>query len=385
MDAVDATSHYEIYTTEETPSLCTIILDTNPRAWAAINNVLPISKAIANILVFVNSHLAFSNANSVAIIASHTNRAVWLYPNPVEAKKSSKTSEDVEMTDVDAPAPKQKRQSANKYPQFAEIENSLLKSLRELITATTESDLFTTTTQISGALTLALSHINKASIALTATKSVPSANNPTTVTADTGALAGLHARILVVSVSDSAASQYIPTMNAVFAAAHAGIAIDTLALRGSATFLQQASFITRGTFLEAKEPQGLLSYLMFGFASSSAPTAGGAGTGTGGARDEASLNQLISPSTDVVDFRAACFCHRRVVDTGFVCSICLSIFCEVPENAECLTCGTKLSLGSYGAKPAVVPRQRKKKKRRLGINGEGREETGSATGTPRPG
>ena len=88
MDAVDATSHSEIYTTEETPSLCTIILDTNPRAWAAINNVLPISKAIANILVFVNSHLAFSNANSVAIIASHTNRAVWLYPNPVEAKKS---------------------------------------------------------------------------------------------------------------------------------------------------------------------------------------------------------------------------------------------------------------------------------------------------------
>lgn len=25
-----------------------------------------------------------------------------------------------------------------------------------------------------------------------------------------------------------------------------------------------------------------------------------------------------------MDFRAACFCHKRVVDIGFVCSICLS-------------------------------------------------------------
>jgi transcription initiation factor TFIIH subunit 3 len=54
-----------------------------------------------------------------------------------------------------------------------------------------------------------------------------------------------------------------------------------------------------------------------------------------------------------VDFRAACFCHRNVVDTGFVCSVCLSIFCEVPDDGECLTCGTKLALGKYGRKPVL--------------------------------
>jgi transcription initiation factor TFIIH subunit 3 len=140
---------------------------------------------------------------------------------------------------------------------------------------------------------------------------------------------------------------------------------------------------------------------MFGFASSSAPaesqsTAAGSSSSAGAASaaggpgttvraDAASVNQLLAPSADAVDFRAACFCHRRVVDTGFVCSICLSIFCEVPEGAECLTCGTKLALGNYGAKPAVVPRQRKKKRRRLGINSEGREESYSVAGTPRPG
>lgn len=422
-DVVDASEHYEVYNTEDIPSLCTIIVDTNPRAWAALAQVLPISKAIASILVFVNAHLAFNNANQVAIVASHSNKAVWLYPSPPKPQQAA--SEDVDMTDVDANGATQSgnrsadsppSHSANKYPQFAAIEHSLLTSLRSLIDGTTVTDLTPATTQISGALTLALAHINKTAISLSAAKTAAAAVSATTGATSTGTgagagtLSGLHARILVLSVSDSAPAQYIPTMNAVFAAAHAGIAIDTLALRGTATFLHQASFITRGTFIRAENPQGLLTYLMFGFGSGSVapadrstPGQGGitktdakskaagelVGDSSGAAKRSARLGPnasvadlLVAPSADLVDFRAACFCHRRVVDTGFVCSICLSIFCEVPEGAECLTCGTKLALGSYGAKPAVVPRVRRKKKRKLGANGEIREETGSAAATP---
>ncbi|KAJ4420832.1 RNA polymerase II transcription factor B subunit 4 [Gnomoniopsis sp. IMI 355080] len=415
MDAVDATTHYEIYATEETPSLTAIVIDTNPRAWAAVKDVLPISKALANILVFVNSRLAYSSTNQVAIIASHTNRAIWLYPTPPKPATSSHENGagDVDMADADtdaAFAPKSKtspkqQASANKFAQFAQIESSIVTSLRELMTSTTESDLATTTTQISGALTLALHHINKTSIQLTdadgqqasADAGKGAAANPAAALIPTSSrLRGLHARILVVSVSDSSPSQYIPTMNAVFAASHAGIPIDILSLHGAATFLQQASYITRGTFLEATSPQGLLTYLMFGFASSidtrhtvTTTTTGAGQAGTRGAVDGSAtgLEQLISPSTANVDFRAACFCHRKVIDTGFVCSICLSIFCEVPADAECYTCGNKLSLGQYGAKPAVVQRK-KKKKRKVGLNGEpiaSSEAPGSATGTPRPG
>lgn len=413
MDAVDATTHYEIYATEETPSLTAIIIDTNPRAWAAIQDALPISKALANILVFVNSRLAYSSTNQVAIIASHTNRAVWLYPTPPKPAVAQEHGGDVEMADADtqtafAPRSKasQKQQaSANKFAQFAQIESSIVTSLRDLMASTTESDLATTTTQISGALTLALHHINKTSIQLTdADGQQASADSGKTAAANpaaalipsSGLLRGLHARILVVSVSDSSASQYIPTMNAVFAASHAGIPIDILSLHGAATFLQQASYITRGTFLEATNPQGLLTYLMFGFASSidtrnsvmtTTTGAGQAGTRTAVDGSATGLEQLVSPSTANVDFRAACFCHRKVIDTGFVCSICLSIFCEVPEDAECFTCGNKLALGQYGARPAVVQRK-KKKKRKIGLNGEpaaSSEAPGSATGTPRPG
>lgn len=37
------------------------------------------------------------------------------------------------------------------------------------------------------------------------------------------------------------------------------------------------------------------------------------------------LRQLMSvPTQDKIDFRAACFCHKNIVDIGFVCSVCLS-------------------------------------------------------------
>lgn len=411
-DAVDASEHYEVYNTEEIPSLLTIVIDTNPRAWAAIAGVLPISRAVANILVFINAHLACNNANQVAVIAAHTNRAVWLYPTPPQPPPPP--SEDVEMTDAsdNSNKPKPPTNSANKFPQFAAIESSLLTSLRSLVESTDPSDLATPTTLISGALTLALTHINKTALSLSPSKAAFETSTPLSggtnrviVPQLSGAIAGLHARILVISVSDSAPEQYIPTMNAVFAASHAGIPVDTLALRGDgASFLQQAAFITRGAFVRAVDnPQGLLMFLMFGLGAArsgagkdhqtgrAAAAAGNEkGAGPPGRTpfrkaeglEVAAGDMLVAPAADNVDFRAACFCHRKVIDTGFVCSICLSIFCEVPEGGECLTCGTRLALGSYGAKPAVVPRVRRKKKRKLGANGEVREETGSATGTP---
>ncbi|KAI0830938.1 transcription factor Tfb4 [Hypoxylon sp. FL0890] len=380
MNRIDASEHYNESpsATNQIPSLLTIIIDTNPRAWAAISDRLPISKAIANLLVFVNAHLAFGNDNHVAILAAHPNRAVWLYPKSPNQDRHSRSSngdgQDVEMTDVDGQQDGKVvglSGSANKYPQFAQVETSILTSLRSLIDSTTPSDL-NPTTLISGALTLALSYIHKMAHAFEPAKTSSDPANPTSAppTSDPTAAsaATLHSRIFVLSVSDSEPAQYIPTMNAVFAASHARIPIDTLSLYGTPTFLQQAAFITGGTFLSAaSNPRGLLSYLMFGFLA-----------------DAEARKSLITPTQDSVDFRAACFCHRNVVDTGFVCSICLSIFCEVPENAECLTCGTKLALGNYGGKPAVVPRKKKKKKGR--VNGVGgREETGSATETPVPG
>lgn len=35
-------------------------------------------------------------------------------------------------------------------------------------------------------------------------------------------------------------------------------------------------------------------------------------------------DKLTLPPKDQVDYRAACFCHRNLIDVGYVCSVCLS-------------------------------------------------------------
>lgn len=277
------------------PSLLVVVIDTNPHAWALLEPILSLPKAISNLLVFINAHLAFNAANSVAVIASHSQRAVWLYPQPAS---TSASSEDVEMSDASGNS-----SNANKYLPFARIETALLSSIRSLLANTTPADISSsTTTAMAGALTLALSYINKASllVAPSTTTSAPSSTTPATSSP-------LASRILILSVSGDLAHQYIPIMNSVFAAQRLAIPIDILKLAGDSVFLQQASDTTSGIYLQPSSPQGLLLYLMMAFLP-----------------DRNCRKFLVSPTAEFVDFRAACFCHRKVVNTGLICTVCLS-------------------------------------------------------------
>lgn len=238
---------------------------------------------------------------------------------------------------------------ANHYRPFRLIQSTLLTALNRLIATTTPGSL-TPTTSIAGALTLALTYINKQSLALTTPSTT---TGPPELSSDTNQPPPLHPRILILSVSGDLAHQYIPIMNTIFACQRLTIPIDICKIAGDSVFLQQASDATRGIYIALSHPRGLLQYLMMGFLP-----------------DQMSRRYLVPPTAVGVDFRTACFCHRRVVDVGFVCSICLSIFCSPPEGAVCLTCGTHLQLGEYGGKPVVVA---KKKKKRKGLeNGKGK-------------
>lgn len=388
MNAVDATEHYETSANDPSPSLLTIILDTNPSAWALLDQSLPLSQAVANILVFINAHLACNYANEVAVVASHNHKAVWLYPQHGSASTTSTETnpnptppdQDGDITMNGNGNDQNTSTSVNKYRPFRELEEQLTHHLHTLLNTTTQSDIrSTTSTLMAGALTMALSHINRRSIAwaeaqggnpdldaaAAATTTEPAGRRPGA--ANEGELEGLQSRILIVSVSSStdSAHQYIPIMNAIFACQRLRIPIDVCKLSGDAVFLQQASDATRGVYMSLDEPRGLLQYLMMAFLP-----------------DQRSRRHLVQPTRVDVDFRAACFCHRRVVDVGFVCSICLSIFCEPPENGDCLTCGTHLEMGEYGAKPAVVAK--KKKKRKFRANGASNTATPTPTPTPGP-
>ena len=45
--------------------------------------------------------------------------------------------------------------------------------------------------------------------------------------------------------------------------------------------------------------------------------------------DPSVRSKLTLPPRAQVDYRAACFCHRHLIDVGYVCSVCLSseLFC----------------------------------------------------------
>jgi transcription initiation factor TFIIH subunit 3 len=295
------------------PSLLEIVLDTNPHAWAHLASTLPLSAAVANLLVFINAHLASGNANEVAVIASHSNRAEWLYPtpkgpNPSRAQNGNADG-DIEMNGVSKE--NSMLENPNKYRPFTIVENAITSNLDKLLKSTTEEEVASTpTTLIGGALSMALAHIAKSTLLHSPVDTVV-ADNPLTALADSESNRAqrtpLTSRILIVSVGGDLANQYIPVMNSIFAAQRKRIPIDILKLAGDTVLLQQASDATGGVYMKPESPQGLLQYLMMGFLP-----------------DVIARRSLVMPMEGRVDFRAACFCHRKVVDIGYVCSVCLS-------------------------------------------------------------
>ena len=148
----------------------------------------------------------------------------------------------------------------------------------------------------------------------------------------------LNARILVMTASGATASQYMNYMNAFFTAQKLGLPIDACMLEKDSGLLQQGADITGGLYMRVDNIDSLLQFLVWAFL----PQTGMRG-------------QLGMPAAAKVDYRAACFCHRQLVDIGFVCSVCLSIFCKF--SPICTTCHTVFK------NPTALPNLVKKKKK----------------------
>ena len=103
------------------------------------------------------------------------------------------------------------------------------------------------------------------------------------------------------------------------------VTIDVCKIYGpDAVFLQQAAHLTGGSYINLEHRDALLQHLLvslldaawdaltlMSFQMTFLPPP--------------SMRQLMAvPTQDKIDFRAACFCHKTVVDVGFVCSVCLS-------------------------------------------------------------
>ncbi|EPY49294.1 transcription factor TFIIH complex subunit Tfb4 [Schizosaccharomyces cryophilus OY26] len=267
----------------DTPSLLVVILDANPASWYSLSKRIPVAKVLADINVFLNAHLAFHHDNRVAVLASQYNKVEYLYPKP-------ETEETVPLLDP--------TKEANTYRKFREVDDFVLGGMRRLMNSTSS---ISKKTLMSGALSRALAYINQAQ-----------------------SQKYIRSRIVIFSLTGDVALQYIPTMNCIFCAQKKNIPISICNIAGGTLFLEQAADATGGIYLKVDNPKGLLQHLMMTLFP-----------------DQNLRKHLNTPNQANVDFRATCFCHKNVLDIGFVCSVCLSIYCE-PRDF-CSTCQTKFT------------------------------------------
>ncbi|GJN18884.1 hypothetical protein PR202_gb06094 [Eleusine coracana subsp. coracana] len=143
--------------------------------------------------------------------------------------------------------------------------------------------------------------------------------------------------------ASTTSGEYVAVMNSIFSAQRSSVPIDSCIVgTQDSAFLQQASYITGGVYLKPQELNGLFQYLAISQYQSTVELLLFEfhiilQSDCVFATDLHSRTFLRLPKTLGVDFRASCFCHKKTIDMGFVCSVCLSIFCK--NQKKCSTCG----------------------------------------------
>ncbi|XP_018570632.1 general transcription factor IIH subunit 3 [Anoplophora glabripennis] len=295
---VPGEKHPEITSADET-SLLVVILDSNPGQKMLRDNPHVLTHCIDSVIAFANSHLMQKSQNRLAIMACHSKTSQFIYPGPGK--------------------PLDVRQVDGQYEVFTAVEKTTKQNLAKLLSS--ENSTIVTESLLAGAIAMALCYIAR----IQRTKP-PGAK--------------LNSRILVVTGSGCSASQYMNYMNVFFTAQKQNVVIDVCTLDQHLSLLQQGCDITNGLYLKVPQLQGLLQYLLWVFLP-----------------EPPIREKLVLPPPVKVDYRAACFCHRELIDIGYVCSVCLSIFCKF--SPICTTCHTVFKM------PAPLAVKPKKKRIKL--------------------
>ncbi|KAG0476492.1 hypothetical protein HPP92_013333 [Vanilla planifolia] len=277
-------------------SLVVVLIDVNPYFWATaasgvgggVNHssaTIPFAKFLNSMIAFLNSLTLLNQSNQVVLIATGINSCGYIYDSGTKGSEGSGKVMEVSS------------EILRRLEEFVDRDKKLGK-LQGMAVGSNVSSL------VSGSLSLALCYIQRVF--------------------RSGAIHP-QPRILCLQASPDGPEQYVAIMNAIFSAQRSMVPIDScvVGMQNSA-FLQQASYITGGVYLKPPQLDGLFEYLASVFAT-----------------DLQSRNFLHLPKPAGVDFRASCFCHKKTIDMGYVCSVCLSIFCK--HHKKCSTCGSEFN------------------------------------------
>lgn len=286
--------------------LLAIVFDVNPVWWGleTVQGRTTITKCLDCILVFANSYLMMNTDNSLVVLASHTSQTKFLFPrrdNTINTK-----------------------QHDGRYQKFADVSDTVIEEFKALMSVPPAENEIRNDSLIAGSMAVALCYIHRIE------RDAPLGKKP-------------RSRILVINAANDAAAQYMSVMNVVFAAQKQHVAIDSLVLGQDSGLLQQACDMTGGLYIRVPNQQSVLQYLLTAFLVNP------------DVRQQSLTLSSVGEKSSNVDYRAACFCHRNFVDVGFVCSVCLSIFCHF--SPICSTCES-----AFRPPPTLASKAKKKKK-----------------------
>ncbi|KAL7115252.1 hypothetical protein ABFS83_04G170200 [Erythranthe nasuta] len=275
-------------------SLLVVLIDTNPFFWNSVKSNLPFSKFISHVLAFLNSILLVNQQNQVVVLATGHNSCDYVFDSSVAQSQNQRAEHLLQ-----------------KLEEFVDKDESLCRE------ESVDGQGFSL---LSGSLSMALCYIQRVF------RSGPLHPHP---------------RILCLHGSPDGPGQYVAIMNSIFSAQRSMVPIDACVIGTQhSAFLQQASYITGGVYLKPQLLDGLFQYLSTVFAT-----------------DLHSRAFLQLPKPAGVDFRASCFCHKNTIDMGYICSVCLSIFCK--HQKKCSTCGSVF--GQAQAQDSSTPPNPKRK------------------------
>lgn len=271
-------------------SLVVALLDTNPFFWASAASSgqassLTFPQFLEHVLAFFNSILLLHQMNQLVVIGTGTNSCEFIYDSSTMNSEYKKSKDRNDSQEFLTPSTTIVQQLGDfiRRDESVSTNNNAAKNIHSLL---------------SGSLSMALCYIQRI------LRGGPSHPKP---------------RILCLQGSPDGPQQYVAVMNAIFSAQRSMVPIDSCIVGSQhSAFLQQASHITGGIYLKPQQP-GLFQYLAMVFAT-----------------DLHTRRFLQLPRPTGVDFRASCFCHKKTIDMGYVCSVCLSIFCE--HSKKCSTC-----------------------------------------------
>ncbi|WWC64990.1 uncharacterized protein I303_107604 [Kwoniella dejecticola CBS 10117] len=360
------------------PSILLVIIDIHPLSWSLLASPPPlaplpdhpgIDRAQASpmtlpdfvtvLMVFLNAHLASRWGNEVVVYGASAGRAKLLYPPPpnaVAGPSKPRPNSYLPFQLLDSRIEEGLKEMAAE--ERDRLENGDIKSLNQppaMVSALTKALCFINRIIPNNANSAALidptsnqdqngpssSGPDKPETRILVINATPG-ENVSTAQADSNGENGNNANANGQNNGESSQSGkggqmrggYVGLMNCVFAAQKAKVPIDVLSLpppnidASPPIFLQQAAHLTEGIYWQWNGRGGLLQYLHALYL------------------PPPSLRHhpFVVPPQDAVGFRAVCFCHHKTLDVGFVCSVCLSIFCE--PRPVCLMCKTRFPIKS---------------------------------------